>query len=407
MAAENKLSDKKIKCLYGKPLDKQKVISDGRGLSVRVSKNGAVSFVFFYRLGGRDTAPVWLTLGKYPDMSLKMARESRDKCRTWLAGGIDPRHRIGFVTDESKRPVTVKDALEYWIEHHVKVKRKRHDDCTYRFERYIYPRVGNLPLSECTAVRWIECFDDIKKKAPASSGLTFMDVKQALKFCRIRRFAHSSELDDFSITDMGEKARKKERFLTMDELRDVWTFANIEIGNKLFTPNDRVLVKIMLVFGCRTKELRLSTWDEWDFKQWIWTVPAEHSKNGREIIRPIPPQIRHWLVTINAIAEMEKRKSVLPNGDAGQASTAVMGCRIHKKLRHEKPWSLHDFRRTISTNLNEFGENPYVVEQLLGHALPGVMGIYNRSNYIEEKMKVLSNWCNHLNSLLKLNEVAA
>ncbi|EAM9431173.1 DUF4102 domain-containing protein, partial [Salmonella enterica] len=63
MAAENKLSDKRIKALLSKPQDKQQVISDGRGLSIRVSKNGAVSFVMFYRLGGRETPPVWLTLG--------------------------------------------------------------------------------------------------------------------------------------------------------------------------------------------------------------------------------------------------------------------------------------------------------------------------------------------------------
>ncbi|HBU0007261.1 type I restriction endonuclease, partial [Klebsiella pneumoniae] len=102
MAAENKLSDRQLKALQGKSQTKQRLISDGRGMSARVSKNGAVSFVMFYRLGGRDTSPIWLTLGKYPDMSLKMARDKRDECRAWLAEGIDPRHRIGLITDVSK-----------------------------------------------------------------------------------------------------------------------------------------------------------------------------------------------------------------------------------------------------------------------------------------------------------------
>lgn len=53
MAAENKLSDRQLKALQGKSQDKQRLFSDGRGMSVRVSKNGAVSFVMFYRLGGR------------------------------------------------------------------------------------------------------------------------------------------------------------------------------------------------------------------------------------------------------------------------------------------------------------------------------------------------------------------
>ncbi|HBY8995060.1 TPA: DUF4102 domain-containing protein, partial [Klebsiella pneumoniae] len=45
MAAENKLSDRQLKALQGKSQTKQRLISDGRGMSARVSKNGAVSFV--------------------------------------------------------------------------------------------------------------------------------------------------------------------------------------------------------------------------------------------------------------------------------------------------------------------------------------------------------------------------
>jgi hypothetical protein len=47
-----------------------------------------------------------------------MARDKRDECRAWLAEGIDPRHRIGLITDVSERPVTVKDALDYWLEYY-------------------------------------------------------------------------------------------------------------------------------------------------------------------------------------------------------------------------------------------------------------------------------------------------
>ncbi|EOW3043961.1 Arm DNA-binding domain-containing protein, partial [Escherichia coli] len=55
MAIENKLSDKLLKSLVGKRQDKQKTIADGRGLSVRVSMVGGISFVFYYRLGGRES----------------------------------------------------------------------------------------------------------------------------------------------------------------------------------------------------------------------------------------------------------------------------------------------------------------------------------------------------------------
>lgn len=406
MAAENKLSDKRIKALLGKPQDKQQVISDGRGLSIRVSKSGAVSFVMFYRLGGRETPPVWLTLGKYPDMSLKMAREKRDQCRTWLADGIDPRHRIGFVTDESQRAVTVKDALEYWIEHYVRQKRKRPHVCQGRFNRHIYKYIGDVPLVDCTAAMWIKRFDEIKKKAPVMSGAVFLDIRQALKFCRVRRFVVSHELDDFTVTDMGNRQKKRDRVLTENEIRDVWKCLNENIKNRYLESGYRIFFTILLVFGCRCNEVKESRLNEWDLDNWIWTVPKEHSKSGREIIRPIPPQLRQWILTLKTIASMEKSEYLVNGICRNSTRISTVGGRLWKKLGHSKSWSLHDFRRVLATNLNDMGVNADAVEQLLGHSLSGVRGIYNRSKYMDEKLKALTMWCDYLNSLL-VDEVAA
>lgn len=57
MAGENKLSYKALKALHGKPQPRQKMVADARGLSVRVSMSGTVSFVYFFRHSGRQSAP--------------------------------------------------------------------------------------------------------------------------------------------------------------------------------------------------------------------------------------------------------------------------------------------------------------------------------------------------------------
>lgn len=92
-------------------------------------------------------------------MSLNVAREKRDECRTWLAEGIDPRHRIGLITEESQRPVMVKDAMDYWLENYAKLKRRTREICEQRFERYIYRCLGDVPLALCTSAMWVKCFD--------------------------------------------------------------------------------------------------------------------------------------------------------------------------------------------------------------------------------------------------------
>ncbi|SUI21957.1 integrase [Salmonella enterica subsp. salamae] len=115
MAGTNKLSDKRLKSLLGIERPSPVMFADGEGLSVRASKHGQLSWVYSYRLGGRGSRLERMTLGRYPDMSLKMARDKREQCRQWLAGGLDPRTELELSTEETLKPVTVQDALEYWL----------------------------------------------------------------------------------------------------------------------------------------------------------------------------------------------------------------------------------------------------------------------------------------------------
>ncbi|WP_308324445.1 tyrosine-type recombinase/integrase, partial [Klebsiella pneumoniae] len=75
------------------------------------------------------------------------------------------------------------------------------------------------------------------------------------------------------------------------------------------------------------------------------------------------------------------------------------GRSVYKKLRHSEPWTLQDLRRTLATHMNNMGIAPHVVEQLLGHSMPGVMAIYNRSLYLPEKLDALNKWYDRLELL--------
>ncbi|WP_447215403.1 tyrosine-type recombinase/integrase [Citrobacter pasteurii] len=400
MGAENKLSDKALRALMGKVQPAQRHIADGKGLSARISKKGGISFVFFYRLGDRDSSPLWLTLGRYPDMSLKQAREKRDQCRAWLAENRDPRIQLKLCAEKTLKPVTVQETLDYWYENYASVKRAKHQDAIYRFRLHIYPHIGDFPLEQCGLSDWMACFDRIKKNAPVMAAYVFADVRQALKFCRIRQFAVSNVLNDLRMTDVGEFAKRKERFLSEDELRDVCNHIFKEKLWALASLYNRRVMTICLIFGCRLSEVRLSTWSEWDFENWVWTVPAEHSKNKKEIIRPIPQGIKQWLVNLHA--ETKYRDYMLGSyRDQKQISTDVG--KIWKRLGHKSSWTLHDFRRTISTYLNDFGCDFFAVESLLGHTIKGVAGIYNRSQYMHKKSEALDLWFTYLDGLTNQN----
>ncbi|CAM3200996.1 putative integrase [Xenorhabdus nematophila ATCC 19061] len=325
-------------------------------------------------------------------MSLKQARETRDKCRNWLASGKDPKLQFGLDMQESLKPVTVKDAIEYWIKNYGRDNRVGIDKHIAQLNKYIYPNIGNMALSDCETHYWIQCFDDIKKKSPVSSGNIFQLCKQALKFCRVRKFAISNALDDLTIPDVGKVQNKIDRFLTDNELGQLWK----SINKNAHTPYYSNLLTILIVFGCRTQEARLSKYSEWDFNSMLWTVPKEHSKSGGKIIRPIPVYMKQFLEKLI----YQNHKSGYLLGEFKNGSTvAKYGVNIWKKLGHTEKWTLHDLRRTLATKLNDMGIAPHVVEQLLGHALPGIMAIYNKSQYLPEKLDALNKWCERLDVL--------
>ena len=392
MAGTNKLSDKKLKALLGSEREAPIMIADGEGLSVKVSKQGNVSWVFSYRLGGRGSKLERLTLGRYPDMPLKLAREKREQCRQWLAGGLDPKTESELSTEETLKPVTVKDALEYWLVNYA--RRKRSDEALVRAQlrKHIYPRLGRYPITRCETRHWVACFDEINQTKPMTAGRMFQISKQALRFCKVRRYAASDALAFLTIQDVGQPSGQRDRVLSDSELADVWRCTDSDDQQPYYSR----LLKMLVLFGARTMEVRLSRWSEWDFTSWIWTVPKEHSKTREKIVRSIPEAIRPWL---EELKRETGKTGLLLGEDRTRQAVSLKGRRLFKDFHHNEPWTLHDLRRTFSTGLNNMGIAPHIVELLLGHALPGVMAIYNRSLYLPEKLDALNKWYDRLELL--------
>ncbi|ELJ7526517.1 site-specific integrase [Salmonella enterica] len=389
----NKLTDRKLRSLLGVASGKEVKLADGGGLMVRVTKAGAISWFFRYRIGGRDSEPQRLTLGKYPDMSLRQAREQRDQCRAWLAEGRDPKLQLKLTKSETLKPVTVREAIEYWISGYAEYNRVNVERHKAELRRHIYPYIGDMALADCETRYWLQCFDRMKKKTPVAAGYVFQMCKQALKFCRVRRYAISNALDDLTIPDVGKKQARRDRVLNDKEVGELWSAIWDE---KRFREYHANLVKIILVFGCRTQEARLSQLKEWDMDAWIWTVPKEHSKSGEKIVRPIPDAMRPH---IERLHEEHKKSGLLLGETKSTEAVSQWGRGLYKKLGHEEKWTLHDLRRTLATHMNNMGIAPHVVEQLLGHSMPGVMAIYNRSQYLPEKLDALNQWYDRLEIL--------
>ncbi|EFC4276823.1 site-specific integrase [Escherichia coli] len=398
MSGTNKLSDRKLKALQGTHRDRVEMLADGEGLGVRLSTKGHVSWVFSYRLGGRESSVIRLTLGNYPDISLKDARMWRERCRQWLANGLDPKIELQLFTEESRAPVTVRDALEYWLVNYARHKRKDEELIRAQFCKHVYPRIGHYPLSRCDTRHWVKCFDEIRAISSKTAGCMFQLSKQALRFCNVRRYAISDALVHLTLTDVGESAGQRDRVLSDAELSDLWYFAKEKHRDIYFSR----LIKLLIVFGARTVEIRRSHWIEWDFNEWVWIVPRNNSKSNKKIIRPIPEGIRDWL---KELKQETGRTGLLLGEERTHRAVSLKGRRMYKIFGHNEKWTLHDLRRTFSTGLNNMGVMPYIVESLLGHVYNAGSAEfnYNLSQYIPFKLQALNDWFKRLELLDKQN----
>ena len=389
------LSDAKLKSMLKGHDDKTpRKIADRDGLSVLWRNTGKISFMYRYRfLGKQQNVRLGIYTGTDAGMTLADARRKADQCRAWLEEGRDPSIVLKFIKDERLQPVTVKDALEYWLTHYADEKHINTGKHRMQFQKWVYPRIGDLSLADCETHHWLGVFDAYKKSAPVACGYCFQLCKQALKYCRVRRYAVSNALDDLTINDVGKKQGKKDRVLALSEIRDILLWAKLQPLHSYY----KNLVILLLSFGARTQEIRLSEINEWDLNSGIWVVPAKHSKTKKKITRPIPEQCRSLIVGLLEQAKTQGSPYLLGELKNSEA-VSQYGRMLWKNFDHSEPWTLHDLRRSFATYLNDEGVAPHVVEIILGHALQGTMAHYVHTDRLPEQKAALELWQNRLSN---------
>ena len=167
-----------------------------------------------------------------------------------------------------------------------------------------------------------------------------------------------------------------------------------------------------MLTGARRDEIASLRWSEVDLDDDLITLPPSRTKNNREHVIPLSAPARALLVAQPRDTDEDgaPRDLIFGRGDGGFSDWS--GCKIDldariaavnkgKSLPH---WTLHDFRRAISTTLHErLGVPPHVVEVILGHVgghKGGVAGVYNKASYLDERRRALQHWADHIDQLV-------
>jgi integrase len=352
------LTDLRIRKL--KPEAKDRWISDGEGLYLRVRATGGRSWV----LRRRKESGGNLTLGAWPALSLAQARI-----------------KAGAYSGKTTRFPTLNEVLEEWHADVVAKTYRRPEDVSGYFDR-LDPTLKSTRIDNLERVAVRHALKHYaEKRGPVAANRLLSILKTALRFARDAGYLAASPIEGLSPDLVGGPEETRERVLTDAEIRALWRAESQHLP----------LLRFLLLTGQRIGEAQRATWSH--VRGDRWHIPAEHSKNGRA----------HWVALsrqVLALLRGQDSGRELVFGTATDTGVQAWLRRWCEREEIEPAFTPHDLRRTFATRLNTQGIAPHVVEKTLNHRMEGVMAVYNRAEYETERVEAMQRWADELDRIL-------
>lgn len=323
---------------------KDYLLNDGNGLYLNVRRSSK-TWIIRRRRDGKMRVT---TVGKYPDIGLKAARTK------------------AIETDRKRHPSTVTVA-ELADEYREIINRdnKRPKTTLAYLDRGLPPSLLNARVAD---VLRTELVDTIKAYPISRTGFSGERARDAFRIILRQMFDLAVEngyrddnpADKITARTTGYKQVERQRVLSDDEIKALWRESH---------QNARVL-RFLLLTGVRIGEAHLA--HPWAVDGRIWRIPGELSKNGDP----------HWVY----LTDTAKQQLTAP---FERTLTAVQSWtkRWCRRNNIDPPFRPHDIRRTVATRLNDAGIAPHIVEKILNHRLQGVMRVYNKAEYEDERIE--------------------
>ena len=369
--------------------EKRLEIPDGLlpGLYLIVQPTGGKSWAARYRYHGR---PRKVTLGSYPALGLKEAREAARAALQNVAKGKDP--AADRALQKAARPDTFEAVVADFIEKYAKKKTRSWRKTKRTLEREVVSQWGRRPIDSITRADVIDLLDSIMdegKHYKANRVLGY--VRKLFNWALERGIVETSPVANVSAPG---KETRRDRVLGDDEIRAVWNGAE-HLGYPFGG-----LVKMLLVTAQRREEVATMRWSHVDLDDAVWTLPREVTKSDRSHQVPLSPLA---LEILNHLPKMgEHLFSSGRRGDIPVSGYSVAKRRLDK-LSGVADWRLHDLRRTAASGMAQLNTAPHVLSKVLNHASDGtgVTAIYNRYGYEVEKRYALEAWGQRLESIIR------
>ena len=369
------------------------------GMILRVTKSGHKSFAYRYWFHEKSKQ---ITIGKFGDISLGRARnicrDYKEKVRT----GTDPLAEVKKKKETPDQTTFLEFSKIYDSLHMPTLRQSSQDYHKWLIVKKILPYLGKRNMMEITASEILKILDRIaiQDGAPATANKTRSRLHHMFNFAIRRGYANHNPVSKTTTYKAGNVSR--ERYYKPDELKKIW------LAYEQLPEPVQSYLKIVTLTGQRRTETHMMKWEniqnfnDSNFKGWVWIIPADRAKSGRN------HEVQLSAAALEILRNLQERAGKNPFVFASGAAddipiglkTIKRAVQIVKKTTGITDFRLHDLRRTVATYLAELKTSADVVSKILNHSTGGggslVTRIYNRYEYRAERAAALNKWAHEL-----------
>lgn len=400
------LTDTKVRA--AKPDEKAYTLTDSDGLFLYIHPNGSKYWRFRFRFGGKQHL---MAFGVYPEISLADARERRDAARKQVALGIDPRELKKELKEEQQKEFnTFEKVARDWHATNKKWSEGHSHRVLKSLEDNIFAAIGKRNIAELNTRDLLEPI-----KAVEMSGRLEVAARLQQRVTAIMRYAVQSGLIDYNPAQnmAGAVATGKRVHRAALELKRLPEFLQ-RIDDYKGRPLTKLAVKLTLLVFIRSSELRFARWDEIDFDNAMWTIPAEreaiegvkHSHRGSKMrTTHLVPLSRQAIEILKQIYQFSGNHELIFIGDHNPRKP-ISENTVNNALRvmgYDTKTEVcgHGFRTMACSSLIESGLwSKDAVERQMSHQERNSVRVayIHKAEHIEERRLMVQWWADYLDA---------
>lgn len=401
------LSDTAIR--NAKPRAKPYKMGDSLGLFLLVQPSGGKLWRLKFRIDGKERK---LALGTYPDVGLADARAARDKARAQLAQGLDP-------SREKKREAALKrvsDANTFEVVAREYFEKRRTDGespwstATAGKNEYLLgllaPSIGKLPITDIMPIEVLEALRKIERKGTLESARRAQQLSSAIfRYGVATARLASDPTRDLKGALKSPKSKHRAAILEAGKVGELLRAIDGYQGHI----HTKLALQLAPYLFVRPGELRQACWEEFDFQEAVWAIPASKAKMRKPHHVPLSAQV---IALFDQAKALTSRTTGYVFPGIRTSSRPLSENTLNAALRRlgytGEEMTSHGFRATASTLLNQARDprtkralwSSDAIERALAHGdADKVRAAYHRGEHWEERVEMVQWWADYLDGL--------